>query len=74
MPNSPNVVPGAVRLTIELRDLSSDKLTRLAERIRLRAADIAKETNTAIVFGSNTHTAAANAAEDAQAHAQRCRP
>ncbi len=65
-PNSPNVVPGVVRLTIELRDLSSDKLTRLAERIRLRAADIARETKTAIVFASNTHTAAANAAEDAQ--------
>ena len=37
-PNSPNVIPGVVRLTIELRDLSAEKLTRLAERIRRRAA------------------------------------
>jgi beta-ureidopropionase / N-carbamoyl-L-amino-acid hydrolase len=65
-PNSPNVVPGVVRLTIELRDLSSDTLTRLAERIRLRAAEIARETKTAIAFASSTHTAPANAAEDAQ--------
>ena len=53
-PNSPNVVPGVVRLTIELRDLSSDKLTRLAERIRLRAAEIARETKTSIAFASNS--------------------
>ncbi len=37
-PNSPNVIPGVVRLTIELRDLSPEKLARLTERIRLRAS------------------------------------
>ena len=65
-PNSPNVVPGVVRLTIELRDLSSDKLTRLAERIRLRAAEIARETTTSFAFASGTHTAPATAAEEVQ--------
>ena len=36
-PNAPNVIPGVVRLTIELRDLSTEKLKRLSELIRLRA-------------------------------------
>ena len=40
---SPNVMSGLVRLTIELRDLSPEKLTRLAERIRLRAVEIARD-------------------------------
>ena len=31
-PNAPNVIPGIVRLTIELRDLSTEKLKRLADR------------------------------------------
>ena len=54
-PNSPNVIPGVVRLTIELRDLSAEKLARLAERIRLRAAEIARDTKTSIEFAGNTH-------------------
>jgi acetylornithine deacetylase/succinyl-diaminopimelate desuccinylase-like protein len=32
-PNAPNVVPGLVKMTIELRDLSDAKVTRLAKRI-----------------------------------------
>ena len=55
-PNSPNVIPGVVRLTIELRDLSPEKLTRLAERIRLRAAEIARDTKTSIEFAATSHT------------------
>ena len=65
-PNAPNVIPGIVRLTIELRDLSSDKLTRLASRIRLRAAEIAKDTKTAIEFTSSNHSEPANATEEVQ--------
>ena len=65
-PNSPNVIPGAVRLTIELRDLSSDKLTRLAERIRLRADEIGRDTKTSVAFAPLSHNVSANAAEDAQ--------
>src|SRR5262249_50951386 len=30
-PNAPNVIPGVVRLTIDLRDLSSAKLRKLSE-------------------------------------------
>jgi beta-ureidopropionase / N-carbamoyl-L-amino-acid hydrolase len=51
-PNAINVIPGVVRLTIELRDLSPEKLTRLAERIRLRAAEIGRDTKTSIEFTS----------------------
>lgn len=66
IPNAPNVIPGAVRLTIELRDLSPDKLTRLAERIRVRAAEIASDTATSIAFTSSNHNAPAHAAADVQ--------
>ena len=47
-PNAPNVVPGLAKLVIELRDLSTDKLTDLGERIRARAADIASATRTQV--------------------------
>ena len=65
-PNSPNVIPGVVRLTIELRDLSAEKLARLAERIRLRGAEIARDTKTSIEFAANTHIPPAIAAEEMQ--------
>src|SRR4029077_1729151 len=47
-PNAPNVVPGLVKLTIELRDLSSAKITALAEQIRARVHEIAVQTQTSI--------------------------
>jgi N-carbamoyl-L-amino-acid hydrolase len=47
-PNAPNVIPGTVTLTIELRDLSPDTLVRLGEEIRARAAQIAATTKTTI--------------------------
>jgi N-carbamoyl-L-amino-acid hydrolase len=65
-PNAPNVIPGAVRLTIELRDLSAEKLTQLAERIRQRASQIAGETRTTIEFTSSNHNAPAQAATEVQ--------
>jgi N-carbamoyl-L-amino-acid hydrolase len=65
-PNAPNVIAGIVRLTIELRDLSAEKLTRLAERIRVRAAEIARDTNTSIDFTSTSRNAPAGAAVEVQ--------
>jgi N-carbamoyl-L-amino-acid hydrolase len=65
-PNVPNVIPGVVRLTIELRDLSSEKLKRLAEVIRRRATEIGKQTKTSIEFTLINSTIAANAAVEAQ--------
>lgn len=49
-PNAPNVIPATVRLTIELRDLSVEKLERLAESIKRRAAALAQETSTSIAI------------------------
>ena len=47
-PNAPNVIPGTVRLTIELRDLSTEKLRGIMDDIRGRAQKIATETKTRI--------------------------
>jgi len=54
-PNAPNVVPGLVRLTVELRDLSSAKIAKLAEQIRARAGQIASETQTEIEMRPAAH-------------------
>ncbi|MEO5953200.1 MAG: Zn-dependent hydrolase [Chloroflexia bacterium] len=47
-PNAVNVVPGEVRMSVELRDLSTAKLEKLGEKIRGRAGQIARETKTEI--------------------------
>ena len=48
VPNAPNVIPGTVRMTIELRDLSSPKLSGIIATIRERAKQIALTTRTQI--------------------------
>ena len=47
-PNAPNVVPGRVTLTVEFRDLSGDRVGRLGDALRQRAAEIARDTGTGI--------------------------
>jgi len=47
-PNAPNVIPGLVRMTVELRDLDPLKILRLAEKIRGRVREIAASTKTEI--------------------------
>jgi N-carbamoyl-L-amino-acid hydrolase len=54
-PNAPNVVPGLVRHTIELRDLSAEKIARLGRDIQQRAAQIAGETSTEIHILPTSH-------------------
>jgi beta-ureidopropionase / N-carbamoyl-L-amino-acid hydrolase len=49
-PNSPNVIPGQVTLSVELRDLSEGVLRSLADDIRARAALIARDTRTEIAM------------------------
>jgi N-carbamoyl-L-amino-acid hydrolase len=49
-PNSPNVIPGRVTLSVEFRDLSEQVLHALGEQARARGAAIAKQTNTRITF------------------------
>jgi N-carbamoyl-L-amino-acid hydrolase len=65
-PNVPNVIPGAVKLTVELRDLSPEKAERLAAIIQQRAIEIAKQTRTSIEFTLANSTAPANAAVEVQ--------
>lgn len=54
-PNAPNVVPGLVKHSIELRDLSAEKIARLGDEIQKRAQEIAKETGTEITMEKNEH-------------------
>ena len=65
-PNASNVIPGEVRHSIELRDLSGAKIKRLAERIRERAAVIARETFTEIEIKQTTHHEEATADDGIQ--------
>jgi N-carbamoyl-L-amino-acid hydrolase len=60
-PNSPNVIPGEVRLSIEFRDLSSDTLNALAAAIAARAQEIARETRTTIALKPSRHNPPATA-------------
>ncbi len=54
-PNSPNVVPGEVRMTVELRDLSDVKLARLGRKIEIEAQKIAAAAKVQIDMKRNTH-------------------
>jgi N-carbamoyl-L-amino-acid hydrolase len=47
-PNAPNIVPGVVKLVVELRDLDAAKITRLGGQIAARAKEIAAQTKTQI--------------------------
>ncbi|MFB3853094.1 MAG: Zn-dependent hydrolase [Vicinamibacterales bacterium] len=58
-PNAPNVIPGVVRHTIELRDLSPGKIAALARRIEGRARAIAMDTGTKIAVTMTSHHEAA---------------
>ena len=49
-PGAPNVIPGRVLMSLELRDLSAGKMDMLFSRIREEAASIARKTGTRIAF------------------------
>jgi len=66
-PNAQNVIPGLVRHTIELRDLSSEKIARLGQAIQVRAGDIAAHTRTQIDMKLANHSEAAPATPEMQA-------
>jgi N-carbamoyl-L-amino-acid hydrolase len=65
-PNAPNVVPGLVRHTIELRDLDATKIARLAQAIQARARQIALETRTEIGITLTSHHEGARATPQIQ--------
>jgi N-carbamoyl-L-amino-acid hydrolase len=60
-PNSPNVIPGRVRLSVEFRDLSPAVLDEMGEAVRQRADAIARATNTTITLTLATTNPAAPA-------------
>jgi N-carbamoyl-L-amino-acid hydrolase len=66
-PNAPNVVPGRVVQTIELRDLDAAKIQRLGREIQARARDIARQTQTEITIRQIAHHDAALATPAIQA-------
>lgn len=54
-PNAPNVVPGLVKHSIELRDVSPEKIARLGDEIQRRAQEIARRTGTEIQIRKVAH-------------------
>jgi beta-ureidopropionase / N-carbamoyl-L-amino-acid hydrolase len=65
-PNAPNVIPGVVRMTIELRDLDAAKLARIFDDIHQRAKAIATATGTEIAVTELSRNRAALASPDMQ--------
>jgi N-carbamoyl-L-amino-acid hydrolase len=65
-PNAPNVIPGSVTLTIELRDLSPDTIATIADEIRGRAKNIAAASRTTIEIASLGGNPPALASPDVQ--------
>jgi N-carbamoyl-L-amino-acid hydrolase len=55
IPNAPNVIPGNARLTIELRDLSAEKIKKLGAAIEQRSRKIAADTQTSIEMRRASH-------------------
>ena len=49
-PGAPNVIPGAVQLSLEIRDLSSEKIEQLFKGMKSSARDIEKEMGTPFTF------------------------
>ena len=58
-PNVRNVIPGLVTSSLELRDLSPEKIARLGEEIKSRARTIAAQTMTEISIKQVEHDAPA---------------
>jgi N-carbamoyl-L-amino-acid hydrolase len=70
-PNSPNVIPGLARLSIELRDLSPQKLVAMMDDIRAKAREIAANTQTTIEFIPAMSAAPAVASAEVQSAIER---
>ena len=66
-PGARNVVPGLVKHSIELRDLSSEKIARLGKEIQRRAEVIAQATGTTIAITPIEHDEPAIATPEVQA-------
>jgi len=49
-PGAPNVIPGRVKMSLELRDLSEDKIKSLFKKIQKEAQTIAEKSGTEVTF------------------------
>ncbi len=49
-PGAPNVIPGRVVTSLEIRDISSEKIQKVYRAIEKRGKEIAEETNTQVKF------------------------
>lgn len=49
-PGAPNVIPGKVTTSLEIRDLSSEVIEKVFQAIKTRASEIAEATNVTIEF------------------------
>lgn len=67
-PNAPNVIPGRVEMTVELRDLSDAKVIALGAAVQARAREIALETGTDMHFRLSERVLPALATPAIQAH------
>jgi beta-ureidopropionase / N-carbamoyl-L-amino-acid hydrolase len=67
-PNAPNVIPGRVELTVELRDLAETKVKALGATVQAEAQRIAAATGTTIAFRQREAIGAALADPAIQAH------
>ncbi|HSP06773.1 MAG TPA: Zn-dependent hydrolase [Acidobacteriota bacterium] len=56
-PGAPNVIPGRVTMSLEIRDLSAEKIRMLFEKIAAEAKQIEKESGTTIRFTPLDETA-----------------
>jgi len=65
-PNAPNVIPGVVRMTIEVRDLSTPRMNEIVADIRQRASAIATNTKTKIDINNLSTNPPALATEEVQ--------
>jgi N-carbamoyl-L-amino-acid hydrolase len=70
-PNSANVIPGLVHLSVELRDLDPRTLALMMDDIRARAREIASTTGTAIEFRELARAAPAVATPEVQTAIER---
>jgi beta-ureidopropionase / N-carbamoyl-L-amino-acid hydrolase len=70
-PNSANVIPGLVNLSVELRDLSPAVLVAMMDDIRARAREIEATTRTTIAFRTLAQAAPAVATPEAQSAIER---
>ncbi|TVP51610.1 MAG: Zn-dependent hydrolase [Mongoliibacter sp.] len=49
-PGAPNVIPGKVEMSLQMRDLSTEKIMQMFDNIEIKAKDIEAETGTQIAF------------------------